>query len=384
MKKKSLPLLLTPGPVPSSPSVLEALAEPMIHHRTQAFVEQLKQAQQLLQKFFQTKQPVLILNATGTGAMCSALLNTLSPGDQVLSVSAGRFGERWTEMAESYQLNVINVSVPWGQVIKTEDVKKALQKNTNIKAVLSQACETSTGVLHPIKELAEVCQQHQALFILDAISALGAVDIPMDKWGIDVLIGGSQKSFGLPAGMSFIALSEKAWRSNKESKMPVYYLDLKKELAAQSKGQTAFSSNVSFVRALTKALAPTEEQGLQFFIQRSKNLSQITLEFCKKLNLQIYAEKPSPSVTSITLPSHIDGVKLKKQIENKYNVVIGGGQGQLTGKIIRIGHLGNISTEELKQGLKAFAYSLHKMDSKIITDKQLQTALDYLKGLSTG
>ena len=381
MKKKLPPILLTPGPVPSSPSVLEALAEPMIHHRTQTFVEQLKQAQYLLKKIFQTTQPVLILNATGTGAMSSALLNTLSPGDQVLSVSAGRFGERWTEMAESYQLNVIPISIPWGQIIKTEDVKTALQKNTNIKAVLSQACETSTGVLHPIKELAEVCQQHQALFILDAISALGAVDIPMDKWGIDVLIGGSQKSFGLPAGMSFIALSEKAWSFNKESKMPVYYLDLKKELIAQAKGQTAFSSNVAFVRALTKALAPIEEQGLQFFIQRSKNLSQITLEFCKKLNLKIYAENPSPSVTSIALPSHIDGVQLKKQIENKYNVVVGGGQGQLIGKIIRIGHLGNISTEDLIQGLKALTYCLHEMDSKIITNKQLQTALDYLKKL---
>ena len=209
--------------------------------------------------------------------MSSALLNTLSPGDQVLSVSAGRFGERWAEMATSYQLNVTHVSFPWGQIIKTEDVKKALQKNTNIKAVLSQACETSTGVLHPIKELAEVCRQHQALFILDAISALGAVDIPMDQWGIDVLIGGSQKSFGLPAGMSFIALSEKAWHFNEQSKMPVYYLDLKKELKAQAKGQTAFSSNVAFVRALTKALAPVEEQGLQFFIQRSKKLSEITL-----------------------------------------------------------------------------------------------------------
>lgn len=383
MKKKSYPVLLTPGPVPASPPILEALAEPMIHHRTQAFVEDLKQAQQLLQKFFQTKQPVLILNATGTGAMSAALLNTLSPGDQVLSVSAGKFGERWTEMAESYQLNVINTPTSWGKAINIRDVKKELQKNTNIKAVLSQACETSTGVLHPIKELAEMCQQHKVLFILDAISALGAVDIPMDKWGIDVLIGGSQKSFGLPAGMSFIALSEKAWHFNKESKLPVYYLDLRKELKAQAKGQTAFSSNVAFVRALAKALEPIEKQGLQFFIQRSKNLSKITLDFCKKLNLKIYAETPSPSVTSIALPTHIDGVKLKKQIENKYNVVVGGGQGKLQGKIIRIGHLGNISIEDLKQGLTALTYSLHEMDSQIITDKQLQTALNYLKTLPT-
>ena len=383
MKKKSPPILLTPGPVPACSSVLEALAEPMIHHRTQAFVEQLRQAQQLLQKFFQTKQPVLILNATGTGAMSSALLNTLSPGDQVLSVSAGRFGERWAEIAENYHLNVIKLSVPWGTIIKTEEIKRELQKNKNIKAILSQACETSTGVLHPIKELAEMCQQHQVLFILDAISALGAVDIPMDKWGIDILIGGSQKSFGLPAGMSFIALSEKAWSFNKESKMPVYYLDLKKELTAQSKGQTAFSSNVAFVRALTKALAPIEQQGLQFFTQRSKKLSQITLEFCKKLNLQIYAENPSPSVTSITLPSHIDGVQLKKQIENQYNVVVGGGQDKLQGKIIRIGHLGDISIEDLKQGLTALACCLHEMDSQIITDSQLQTTLNDLNKLST-
>jgi len=222
-------ILLTPGPVPLSAHVLKMLSEPMIHHRSQEFVELFLQLQQQLKKFFQTEQPVLVLNGSGTAAMSAALLNTLSPQDTVLAVCAGRFGERWAEIAAAYHLNVIRLQVPWGHAVAVKEIDAALKKHSPVKAVLVQACETSTGVIHPIQQIAKLLQQTQeTLCIVDAISALGAIHLPMDQWGIDIMLGGSQKSFELPTGMSFIALSQKAWLQRKQSQLPVYYLDLQR------------------------------------------------------------------------------------------------------------------------------------------------------------
>ena len=368
-------LLLTPGPVPASSSLLQTLAKPMIHHRSPEFVSILKKVKTLLKKVFQTDQEVLILNSSGTGAMAASLLNTLSSGDTVLVLSAGKFGERWAEMAISYKLKVLQLKTPWGKAISPTKVHTILKNNPDIKAVLVQACETSTGVLHPIRELADLIKNSSStIFIVDAISALGAVNIPMDKWGIDIMIGGSQKSFCLPAGMSFIALSQKAWKFNEKSQFPVYYLNLKKENKAQTQGQTAFSTNVSFIRTLYSFLLPLEKkEGLNKLIQKSRTLSEMTLQFCKHLNLTVFGHPPSPSVTSIALPKHIDGVKLKKQIEEKHKVIFGGGQGQLKGNIIRVSHLGDLSVSDLKRGLKCLAMELHSLDTKLINKKDMET-----------
>ena len=381
-KKNNLKtLLLTPGPVPAPPLILKKLSEPMIHHRSLDFVYTLKQTQPLLKKVFQTKQEVLVLNASGTGAMSSALLNTLSPKDTVLVLSAGKFGERWAEMAKAYHLKVIQLKAPWGKTFSVKKVRSLLNKNSHVKAVLVQACETSTGVLHPLRELAALTKKKtNTLFIVDAISALGAVDIPMDKWGIDITIGASQKSFCLPAGMSFIALSQKAWQLNEKARLPVYYLDLKKEKTSQAQGQTVFSTNVSSIRALhSLLLLLKKKEGLKQMIQKSEQLSEITLQFCQILNLEILADPPSPSVTSIALPTHIDGVKLKKQMEEKYKVTIGGGQGKLKGKIIRIGHLGAISVADLKQGLKCLTLALQSLDPDLFSKVDKEKALRFLR-----
>ncbi|MDE0119232.1 MAG: alanine--glyoxylate aminotransferase family protein [Bdellovibrionales bacterium] len=367
------PLLLTPGPVPIPKLILDSLSRPMIHHRCSEFEDIFKQTKTLLKKIFQTKQEVFILNASGTGAMASSLLNTLSPKDTVLVLSAGKFGERWAEMALTYNLHLLKLDASWGQTVSIQNVKNLIDKNPQIKAILVQACETSTGVLHPIKELATLTRDNpNILLIVDAISALGAVDINMDQWGIDVMIGGSQKSFCLPAGMSFIALSQKAWQFNESSRLPVYYLDLKKE-KVQAKGQTAFSSNVTFIQALHSFLLPLKEiNGLDKMIQKSEALSQMTHRFCKSLNLNIFAAPPSPSVTSISLPPHIDGVKLKKYIEQRYQVALGGGQDKLKGRIIRVGHLGAISTDDLKRGLKSLALGLQFFDPRLVTKKDIE------------
>ncbi len=374
-KVNSTPLLLTPGPVTAPSNVLKQLSKPMIHHRSQKFVNILKETKTLLKIIFQTKQDVIILNSSGTGAMSSALLNTLSPRDTVLVLSAGKFGERWIEMAKAYKLKVISLKAPWGKAISVQKTHDLLSKNPQIKAVLAQVCETSTGVSHPIKELANLTRKKSdTLFIVDAISALGTMDIKMDQWGIDVMIGGSQKSFCLPAGMSFIAFSKKAWKFNEKAQLPVYYFDLKKERKAQVKGQTAFSSNVSSIRALHSFLLPLKKKdSLKKMIQKSEKLSRFTLRFCKITGLDVLAD--SACLTSIALPKHIDGIKLKKQIEKDYQVFLGGGQGQLKGRIIRVGHLGAISLKDLKKALKSLALVLHSLDSNLIKKQDLKKAL---------
>ena len=352
MRAKSL--MLTPGPVPAPSAVLKKLAEPFIHHRSSLFISIFKETRLLLKKVFHTRQDVLILNSSGTGAMSAALLNTLSAKDTVLVLSAGKFGERWIEMAKAYNLKVLTVQAPYGQAISVQQVKKILSQNQSIRAVLVQASETSTGVLHPVRELALlVKKRHSTVFIVDAISALGAVDIYMDKWGIDVLIGGSQKFFCLPAGLSFIALSPKAWRFREKARLPLYYFDLKKERVAQEKGQTVFSTNVSAIRALHLFLTPLKKtDGLHKKRLKIKHLSQITQQFCQKEGLKIFGSPASPALTCIALPKHIDGVKLKNRMEQKHRITLGGGQGKLKGRIIRVGHLGDISLKDLKRSLK--------------------------------
>lgn len=374
MPKKSL--LLTPGPVPVPPAVLKKLSEPMIHHRTLEVKKLLLQTQPLLKRFFQTKNPVLILNANGTGAMAASLLNTLSPGDSVLALCAGRFAQRWVDMAKAYRLKVFTVEAPWGKTIPLKEVQTRLKQQPKIKAVLAQACETSTGVLHPVKELAHIVKnQPHRIFILDAISALGAVPLPMDRWGIDVLIGGSQKSFSLPAGMSFISLSKKAWRFNQKSTMPVFYLNLKKELKAQALGQTAYSTNVSFLKALYTALSPLKNQGLSYFTRRSQSLSQITLRFARQMGLKVFSEAPSPSVTALELPKHIDGLQLKQRIQSRYKVTLGGGMEKMQGRLLRVGHLGHISKKDLLYALKALAVELHFLDPQTFSKQKIRAAL---------
>ena len=374
--KNNFPVLLTPGPVVVPDSALKKLSEPMIHHRTQDFINLFLKTQALLKQVFQTQQPVLILNSSGTGAMSASLLNTLSPQDTVLVLCAGKFGQRWVEMAKTYHLKVFTVQTEWGKSVSLEKIKEKLNLHPEIKAVLSQACETSTGTLQPIKELASLIKNDPSrIFILDAISALGAISIPMDEWGVDALIGGSQKFFSLPAGMSFIALSEKAWGFNETSQLPVFYLDLKKEAKAQAKGQTVFSSNVSFIKALHEFLLPVEKHGLSYFTKKIENLSQRTLNFSKKMGLDIFSQTPSPSVTALKLPSHIDGVKLKKTIEQKYGITFGGGQDQLKGKIIRVGHLGSVSVEDTFKGLEALAFCLRLEDPKFFSEEKIRKAL---------
>ncbi len=368
-------ILLTPGPVPLSKSVKEQLGRDMIHHRSNEIKEALFEIQSCLQQIFKTKEHVYILHSTGTGAMEAALTNTLSAKDEVLVVCGGKFGERWKTLAQTYQLKTHEISVTWGHPVKAAQVEQKLKQHPQIKAILIQCCETSTATRHPIEEIARLTKDNpQVLLVIDAISSLLVHDLFMDEWGLDVVIGGSQKSFALPAGLSFIALSKKAQKFQSISQLPKFYFDLSKEQKANQKGQTSYTSNVSFIRALRVQLKNYMQQGLTNIQKRSCNWAKITQQFAQDLNLSLLSKSPSSSVTAISLPHNIDG----KQIKNfmlKNNIFIGGGQDQLEGKIIRFGHLGEIPNKHLLQGFKVFAQALKDQLPSTYTDHLINVAL---------
>jgi aspartate aminotransferase-like enzyme len=359
-KSKKRPYrLLTPGPVPLHPEVQKILAEPMLHHRTPEFEKSLKSVAEKLKDTFSTQEHVFMHAATGTGAMESALVNTLSPGDQVLCIVSGKFGERWAEMAKKFGCHTIVHQVPWGQAVNPSDVAELLGKNPDVRAVLTQACETSTATVHPIQELAALVRpRDNTILIVDAITAVGAMPLDMDDWGLDVVIGGSQKAFMLPTGLSFIAMSKKAWRFYETSKIPKFYWDLKPELKSLSKGETHFSSVVPLVRALDVALNFLTGDAKRVTLNRIETLAKATREAAKVLGFSVYSAAPSPSVTALTVPAGVDSQKLRDHIESEYNMTLMGGQDQLKGKILRVGHLGYITNEDMFALFEILALSL--------------------------
>jgi aspartate aminotransferase-like enzyme len=375
--------LLTPGPVPLHPEVEKILGEPMIHHRTPEFERTLRAVAEKLKDTFSTKQPVYMQASTGSGAMESAIVNTLSPGDEALCIVSGKFGERWGEMCKVFGVHAHLLPVTWGEAVKVSDVKAALDKNPKIKAVLTQACETSTATVHPIKEIAVLVKDRaQTILMVDAITAVGAMDLEMDAWGLDVVIGGSQKAFMLPTGLSFIALSEKAQKFSESSKIPKFYWDLKAEKKSLLKGETHFSSVVPLIRALEVALKYLTGPEKKKTLLRIQTLAQATREAAEHLNLSVYSKAPSPSVTALKVPANVDSQKLRDHLEKEFNITLMGGQDQLKGQILRVGHLGYITNddmfalfESLYESLKTFEVPLKTSalaDAQAVLKKHLK------------
>ncbi len=342
MQKK---YLLAPGPTPVPPEALLAMAMPMIHHRAPDFVPVLEAAKKGLQWLYQTKNDVLILCCTGTGGMVGSVNNFLNPGDDVLVVNGGKFGERWTKICQAYGMKVTEIVVEWGHAVKPEQVDEALKKNAKIKAVFVQATETSTGVNHDIKTLAGIVKKTDALFVVDAISALVAHDIRTDEWGIDVMIGGSQKGLMLPPGLAFVSVSDKAWKMADTAKTPKFYFNFKKERENLAKNQTNFTSAVTLIIGLNSCIKMLQDEGLENVFKRHERLAKATRAAAAALNLPLYAkENPSLSLTAIEAPAGVDGQAIYKDLRVKYGITGAGGQDKLKGKIFRIAHLGYADT----------------------------------------
>lgn len=355
--------LLAPGPVNVHPQVLKIMSEPMIHHRTPQFDQVFKRVKQKLKPLFGTQQDVFIHTSTGSGGMESLLVNTLSPGDAVLCIVSGKFGERWAEMSKNFGLQCSQIEVPWGQAVDPDQVLFFLKKNPQTKAVLCQACETSTAVLHPIEKLGSLIKDFSdTLFLVDGITALGAMPLPMDAWHIDGLVGGSQKAFMLPTGVSLVSFSAKAWQKIPTAQLQRYYFDVRREKKSNDLGETFFSSNVLLIRALDLMLELILQHGLDRLYHNISVRSQFTLDCAVAMGLSSYSKAISPSLTAIQLPPELDGQKIRLHLEEKYNVTIMGGQDQLKGKILRVGHMGYIQKTEMIQFILNLQSSLKDFD----------------------
>lgn len=365
---------MTPGPVPVPQNVLDILAQQMEHHRTPEFMSVLARVWERLKGVFGTRERVFLLTSTGSGGMEAALVNVLSPGDEVLAIVSGKFGERWAEMAQVYGAHVHRLDIEWGKAVRPEQVEATLRSHPNIRIVMTQACETSTGVLHPVQEIAAIVRRTGALLLVDGITALGALPMPMDAWGIDALVGGSQKAFMLPTGLSLVSFSARAWERIETAQCPRFYFDIRAERDANENGETFFSSNVPLIKALDAVLHDFERLGQARVHARIATLSNATQAAARALGLTSFAQSPSPSLSALALPPNIDGQKLRAEMEKVHRVIVMGGQDRLKGKIIRIGHMGFIRDEDCMATVTALGRTLMHIRPDLFSDTQVAAA----------
>jgi serine---pyruvate transaminase len=358
--------LLTPGPTTLPETVVQAFAQPILHHRTKDFEDLFHETVEGMKEIYQTSQDVLLLTATGTGAMEASVTNLFSPGEKVITINAGKFGERWTKLAAAYGLKPVEIFIERGKTLKIAELEKTIAANKDAVAILFQAHETSTGVVLPTQDICSLAQKSGMLTVVDAITACGAFNIPMDAWGIDVMVVGSQKALMIPPGLAFISLSEKAWKKSTTSKLPRFYFDLTKERKAQAKNQTAWTPAVSLIQGLQEAIRLIRNEGLQHRFRRHEILAKATRAGVQALGLELFSESPSPSVTSVKIPESLNnGSKIPSIMREKYGVSIAGGQDDLKGKIIRLSHFGYIGEFDITTGLSCLEMTLNDLGYKI-------------------
>jgi aspartate aminotransferase-like enzyme len=351
--------LLAPGPTPVPPEVLAAMSLPVIHHRTPQFAAVLDEVQAGLRELFGTSLEVLMLAASGTGAMESAVTNLCSPGDEVIFVNGGKFGERWGKICKAYGVTAHEITVEWGQAVRPEAVAAALQAHPRARAVYVQASETSTGVLHPVEAIAALTRKRDTLLVVDGITAVGVVDMPMDRLGIDVLITGSQKALMLPPGLAVLALSERAWAATERATLPRFYFDLARERKGVREKSTAWTPAISLIQGLKVALQMMRTEGWANVYARHDRLARATRAGAAALGLRLVApDAPSPAATAVWLPAGVDGSALFKYLRDQMHVTFAGGQDQLKGKVIRITHLGYVGSFDVVTGLAALELAL--------------------------
>ena len=352
-------LLLAPGPTPVPARVRLAMAQPMFHHRTPQFSAVFAEVREGLRQLFQTEEDVLVLASSGTGAMEAAVVNCFSAGDEVVVVNGGKFGERWLKLSTTFGLKPIEIRVEWGRAVRPDQIAQALDEHPKARGVFMQGSETSTCAVHPIEPVAAVTRDRDALLIVDGITAVGVYDIPMERWGVDVLITGSQKALMLPPGLAMIALSKRAWARVEKTAQPRYYFDLLRERTNQAKNTTAYTPAISLVIGLREALAMMREEGLVNVFARHERLARATRAAATALELRLLApDNPSPAVSAIYVPSGVDGSKLFAFLRDKMRVVFAGGQDQLKGKIVRIAHLGYMGAFDVVSAIAALEMAL--------------------------
>jgi aspartate aminotransferase-like enzyme len=339
--------LLTPGPTPLLPAALHAMMGSDIHHRTEDFRKLYKQVLADLQEVMGTSNDVLALVSSGSGGLEAATQNFFSPGDEVLVCSAGKFGERWVELMKAWGMKATVLTAPYGDVVKPEAVEAALQQNKNIRGVFVQASETSTGAAHDVRAMGLAVKKTDAIFVVDAITGLGTMPLDIDGWGLDIVVGGSQKAFMIPPGLAFIAVSPKAWAFAETAKAPHYYFDLRKEKKNAANGESAWTPNTALLLALGEALKYIKQLGMDKLVANAELLAKATRQAATELGLELFSSSPASSVTALRPPAGIDSGVIVKEFRNRFNAVIANGQGSMKGQIFRIAHLGFFDFHDL-------------------------------------
>jgi serine---pyruvate transaminase len=353
--------LCTPGPTEVHPETLLAMAAPVIHHRSRPAVELIGRVHTSLQKLFFTKQRVFMISGSGTSAMEAAVVNHFSPGDEVITIEGGKFGERWSSIARAYGLKVHAVGVEWGTALSPEQLYHELEAHPNSKGVFATCVETSTATLTDIKGLAKMVQRTKAILVVDAVSAIGAVPLKMDEWGVDVVATGSQKAMMLPPGLAFIACSVKAIDMWSNATLPRFYFDLGAMDKAWGKSSTPFTPPISLVVGLEDALLKIEEEGLESVWFTTEALGRAARAGVAGLGLEVYSKQPAPGVTAGLLPEGCDGKKLVNEVRDRFNIFIAGGQGKLAARIIRLSSMGYTDRFDLIAALGAIEKVLCEM-----------------------
>ena len=358
--------LFTPGP---TPLLMEGQARTLtatLHHRTEAFKQLMNETLENLRYFFNTKNDVLMFSSSGTGAMEGSIANLTSPGERVLVCTAGKFGERWVELASAYGLETVKVEAPYGQPLSVAEIGKCLKNDGPFRAVYVQATETSTGVSHDVKAISDLVRPlPETCLVVDGITGLGTTDLRPDEWGLDVVIGGSQKALMVPPGLAFASVSEKAWKLIGKSKSPRYYFDFAKERKNLAKGQSSYTPATTLVVGLHATLQYIREVGRENLIANAAMLAKATREAAKAMGLSLFAtDSPANAVTAIKAPDGMDSGAIVKEMRSRFGAIIANGQGTMKGKIFRLAHLGYYDALELFAGLAGVEIALVKLGHK--------------------
>jgi aspartate aminotransferase-like enzyme len=352
--------LLTPGPTPLYPPALHAMMASDVHHRTEDFRKAYRSCLADLKEVLGTRHDVLMFAASGTGAMDASVSNLFSRGDKVTVCVAGKFGERWAEIAKAYGLDATVLTAPYGKAVSPAELEYALTKEPAVKGVFVQASETSTGAAHDVRAMGQAISKTGAIFVVDGITGIGTMPLDIDGWGLDVVIGGSQKAFMIPPGLAFMSVSPKAWEFAASATLPHYYFDLKKEKKSGDGGESSWTPSTALILALAEALKYVKQIGMGKLVENAQMLAQATRAACEKLGLLLFApDAPGSAVTAVMAPPGITSSVIVKEFRNRFGAIIADGQGSMKGQIFRIAHLGYFDFADLFAVIAGLEIILH-------------------------
>ncbi len=359
------PRLMTPGPAPVPEEVLLELARPVIHHRSNEAKEVITEVTAGLKEVFKTKNDVMILTASGTGAMEAATVNTVPPGGKAIVLNAGYFADRWAKICKAYGINVVNLETEWGHPVDPQTVENALKANPDAACVMGTLSETSTGTGHPVEAIGKIVAKSDAVFAVDGISGVGAMECHTDKWGIDILCVGSQKALMLPPGLAFIAVSDKAWAKIDAFDSKSFYFNLKTARKKAKEFDTPFTPAHTLILALRAALKMIQTEGIENVWDRHRRLSEACQAGIKALGLELFSSRPAEGLTAFNVPAGLKDSQIRNALTAKFGITTVGGQDKLKGHIIRVGHMGYTDELDVISGLAALEMVLSELGHKL-------------------